>query len=107
MTYSSSENKMKKNISEINSSLHSILTDDSLRHKFYEWAIGQELDSLIPRKLDFIFSPIHQSDFPKYIEQADVVDYAEKIPFRKKSGISKIRNEQLRIQRIDTAEALF
>lgn len=98
---------MRKTISDIHFSLHSILTDDSLRHKFYEWATGQELDKLIPRTLDFVFSPIRQSDFPKYIEWADVVDYAEKIPFRKKSGISKIRNEQLRIQRIDTAEALF
>ena len=42
---------MRKDISEINFSLHSILTDDSLRHKFYEWATGQELDKLIPRTL--------------------------------------------------------
>ena len=40
MTYSSSENKMRKNISEINFSLHSILTDDSL-HKFLVWTAFQ------------------------------------------------------------------
>ena len=40
MTYSSSENKMRKNISVINFSLHSILTDDSLR-KFLVWTAFQ------------------------------------------------------------------
>lgn len=43
---------MRKNISEINFSLHSILTDDSLRHKFYEWATGQELDKLVMKFLE-------------------------------------------------------
>lgn len=98
---------MKKTIIDIHFSLHSVLTDNNLKHKFYEWAAGQELDNRIPRTLDFVFSPIRQSDFPKYIDWADVVDYAESIPFRKKSGISKIQNEQLRILRIDAAEAIF
>lgn len=99
---------MKKTINDIHFSLHSILTDNELRHKFYEWASGKEIENnLVPRALDFVFSPIRQSDFPKYIDWADIVDYAEKIPFRKKAGIPKIQNEQLKILRIDTAEALF
>ena len=102
---------MKKNLEDIHFSLHSVIVKCSERTKFdlkqlfYTWISGKNASENY-RKIDWLYSPVSKTDFPQNIEWTDIIDYAEGLPFKKHS-LTKTENEELRIQRMDSAESLF
>ncbi len=92
----------RKTIADIHFSIHSVLTDRSLRRMFYEWVTGSTNLHII----DWLSSPISKTEFPEDISWQDVLDYSEGIPFTNRS-LSGTEGDMLRILRMETAELLF
>lgn len=107
MVDSTLHNSSVKYLSDIHFSIHSILVDETLKHRFYEWARGGDLGDYIPRTLDWVYSPINKSDIPDSIDWGDVIDYIERLPLNKKYGTVTLEAEQKKIDRMETAEMLF
>lgn len=92
----------RKTIADIHFSIHSVLTDRSLRRMFYEWVTGSTNLHII----DWLSSPISKTEFPEDISWKDVIDYSEGHPFTNRS-LSDTESDMLRLLRMETAERLF
>ena len=80
-------------------------TEVDLKQLFYTWISGKNASENY-QKIDWLYSPVSKTDFPENIEWSDIIDYAESLPFKNHS-LTKTEIEELRIQRMDTAESLF
>lgn len=102
-----------KQISDIHFSLHSVIirqsegTEIDLKELFYFWISGRSATEAEDyHDIDWLTSPISRTDFPDDITWADIIDYAEGLPCKKLS-LSQTENDERKILRMDTAEALF
>lgn len=100
-----------KQISDIHFSLHSVITrrsevtDYDLKELFYRWISARTEDEDY-RDIDWLCSPVSKTDFPDDILWSDIIDYAEGIACKRMS-LSQTENDERKISRMDTAEALF
>ena len=99
----SMENCDFKRIEDIHFSVLSVIVDYGLRTKFFAWATGKNTDF---ESVDWLCSPISKSDFPEGVEWPDIMDYACKVSGRR-SSLSKLQDQELKIARLETAEYLF
>lgn len=99
----SMENCEFKRIEDIHFSVLSVIVDYGLRTKFFAWATGKNTDF---ESVDWLCSPISKSDFPEGVEWPDIMDYACKVSGRR-SSLSKLQDQELKIARMETAEYLF
>lgn len=100
-----------KQISDINFSLHSVITrqskssDYDLKELFYRW-ISARTENEDYRDIDWLCSPVSKTDFPDDIQWSDIIDYAEGLSCKRLS-LSHSENDERKILRMDTAELLF
>ena len=100
-----------KQISDIHFSLHSVITrksegtDYDLKELFYLWISARTEDEDY-RDIDWLCSPVSKTDFPDDIRWSDIIDYAEGLACKRMS-LSQTENDERKISRMDTAEALF
>ena len=100
-----------KQISDIHFSLHSVITrqsegsDYDLKELFYRWISARTEDEDY-RDIDWLCSPVSKTDFPDDILWSDIIDYAEGLACKRMS-LSQTENDERKISRMDTAEALF
>ena len=109
---------MRKLFNDIHFSIHSVLVQwlpsrrIDLKRSFYHWICcgTAELEGDWGyndyRVINWLESPVSKTDFPDGIEWDDILDYANGLSLKRKS-LSQTENDEYKILRMETAEALF